>query len=117
MITIKAPKTIIKKWTTALRSGKYKKGENQLYNAEDNTYCCLGVLYDILGEKCGNKQLPKISVLKKHGITFLTDTGHKQNSPYLPTLKSTAEFYNDNHTRQSAFLTIANAIEKCSEAV
>jgi hypothetical protein len=35
------------KWTAALRSGKYKQGKGKLRNF-DNTYCCLGVLCDIL---------------------------------------------------------------------
>lgn len=31
------------KWLTALRSGEYEQGREQLYTASDNTYCCLGV--------------------------------------------------------------------------
>ena len=34
-------------WLEALRSGRYKQGAGQLYNPQDNTYCCLGVLCDI----------------------------------------------------------------------
>lgn len=32
------------KWINALRSGKYKQGDGELYNDKQNTYCCLGVL-------------------------------------------------------------------------
>lgn len=39
-------------WTTALRSGDYKQGKYRLYTAEDDTYCCLGVLAHLAGEKC-----------------------------------------------------------------
>jgi hypothetical protein len=35
------------KWTAALRSGEYKQGRGKLRNF-DNTYCCLGVLCDIV---------------------------------------------------------------------
>lgn len=37
-------KEVADKWVEALRSGKYKKGQKQLFNELDNTYCCLGVL-------------------------------------------------------------------------
>lgn len=32
------------KWLNALRSGEYKQGKNALFEREDETYCCLGVL-------------------------------------------------------------------------
>ena len=38
---------IKKKWVGALRSGEYKQGRSILYNREDNTFCCLGVLCDL----------------------------------------------------------------------
>lgn len=31
-------------WLEALRSGKYKQGHERLYNSNDNSFCCLGVL-------------------------------------------------------------------------
>lgn len=37
-----------KKWLEALRSGKYKQGQNEL-RSKDNSFCCLGVLCDIAG--------------------------------------------------------------------
>lgn len=36
-----------KAWIDALRSGEYKQGKGVLYNKKDNTYCCLGVLYEV----------------------------------------------------------------------
>ena len=36
------------KWIDALRSGRYKQGAGYLRCAED-TFCCLGVLADVLG--------------------------------------------------------------------
>ena len=35
-------------WVEALRSGSYQQGEGVL-RREDNAYCCLGVLCDVLG--------------------------------------------------------------------
>jgi hypothetical protein len=40
-------KAIKENWLAALRSGEYKKGKSYL-RKKDNTYCCLGVLCDIL---------------------------------------------------------------------
>ncbi len=34
-------------WIDALRSGKYKQGQYRLYNEDQDTYCCLGVLCKI----------------------------------------------------------------------
>lgn len=42
------------KWVAALRSGKYTKGTGRLCRIEENgtrTYCCLGVLCEVLGIK------------------------------------------------------------------
>lgn len=36
------------KWVKALRSGKYKQGRRRLKSL-DNSYCCLGVLCEIMG--------------------------------------------------------------------
>jgi hypothetical protein len=41
-------KDIKTKWLEALRSGKYQQGRGVLRRLND-TYCCLGVLCDILG--------------------------------------------------------------------
>ena len=35
------------KWIEALRSGKYEQGKGKL-RSEDNKFCCLGVLADVL---------------------------------------------------------------------
>jgi hypothetical protein len=37
-----------KKWVEALRSGKYKQGQQRLRTTDD-CYCCLGVLCDVAG--------------------------------------------------------------------
>lgn len=41
---------VMKKWTKALRSGKYKQGRNRLCGIDskgNKSYCCLGVLCDL----------------------------------------------------------------------
>jgi hypothetical protein len=40
-------KTLVEKWVAALRSGEYQQGVGRLRRA-DNTFCCLGVAYDLL---------------------------------------------------------------------
>jgi len=35
-------------WVKALRSGEYKQGRKKLYNEKTDSYCCLGVCYDVL---------------------------------------------------------------------
>ena len=41
-------KEIADKWVEALRSGKYKQGKSAL--KKDDSFCCLGVLCDIIGK-------------------------------------------------------------------
>lgn len=35
---------VLKKWLKALRNGEYTQGKCMLYNEEDRSFCCLGVL-------------------------------------------------------------------------
>ncbi len=35
-------------WIRALRSGKFEQGQQMLHNTESNTYCCIGVLCEIV---------------------------------------------------------------------
>lgn len=39
----------VKKWVAALESGEYKQGQFYLHDAENQTYCCLGVACDLSG--------------------------------------------------------------------
>jgi hypothetical protein len=57
----KLPKAFKKKWVNALRSGNFQQGAGNLYDSDDNTYCCLGVA----GAICG---IPKA---KLNGVGFL----------------------------------------------
>lgn len=42
-------KSLADKWVKALRSGEYKQGAAVLKDHGTNTYCCLGVLAEIIG--------------------------------------------------------------------
>jgi hypothetical protein len=46
----KLPEGVKTKWVEALRSGEYKQGVAWLRD-EDNRFCCMGVLADVLGCK------------------------------------------------------------------
>lgn len=35
-------------WLDALRSGEYKQGKHALHRLADNSFCCLGVLCDVV---------------------------------------------------------------------
>jgi hypothetical protein len=37
------------KWVAALRSGGYKQTRNTIYNAKENSFCCLGVAAMVCG--------------------------------------------------------------------
>lgn len=45
---------MIRKWVAALRSGKYKQGQDQLRPTKD-TFCCLGVLCDLHRKERGGR--------------------------------------------------------------
>jgi hypothetical protein len=38
---------IKEQWVKALRSGEYSQGAGRLYDPEENSFCCLGVLCDL----------------------------------------------------------------------
>lgn len=47
----KLPKKFKKEWIAALKSGKFEQGMGELYNKEQNSYCCLGVACRVAGLK------------------------------------------------------------------
>ena len=69
-------KIIKRKWVKALRSRKYKQGFHQLKSLEPGiqslreTYCCLGVLCEVMKEKyLPNDARPGNMVLRKAGLS------------------------------------------------
>lgn len=46
------------KWVKALRSGRYKQGQCNLYQSQKRLYCCLGVLGRVMGKS--TEELAKV---------------------------------------------------------
>lgn len=84
-----------KKWLKALRDGKYKQGTRVLYDKDDNSYCCLGVLCKITRVKIRKPFYLTDNLLDKFGIT-------DKEQKYLASL-------NDDDHRN--FVQIADYIE------
>jgi len=98
---------VAKKWVKALRSGKYEQGAGVL-KTEDGRFCCLGVLTDVLGEKCqpGRENLTR-KVMRLAGMK--TNIGERPDTE--------DGFMNDNLAELNdscaySFKEIADVIEK-----
>jgi hypothetical protein len=87
------------KWVEALRSGEYKQGKGLL--AEDNKFCCLGVLCEVSGMPYDHVRFFLPNEVKEWA-------GLDSRNPMLPTGDLLSDL-NDNGKR---FTTIANLIEK-----
>jgi len=59
---------IKRRWIRALRSGRYTQGTGALHDDRSNTYCCLGVLSQIV-----NKKRPKPHYTYTHRINNTCD--------------------------------------------
>lgn len=51
---IKISEGFKRKWTEALRSGKYEQGSGMMYNPENNSYDAIGVAYRVAGVSIKN---------------------------------------------------------------
>ena len=70
-------KEVAKKWVKALRSGKYKQGQNYLKKFNDKgepRHCCLGVLCELYND----------SMRKSNKKTLDTQTTQVYDLPYTP---------------------------------
>lgn len=106
-------------WTDALRSGKYRQGRNTLYDFDDDTYCCLGVLCD-LAEKAG---AVKRHVSEYGRVTWDGESvwlplrvrewaGLTDSDPYVPLGGSEGYTLSDaNDAREYSFGRIADIID------
>jgi hypothetical protein len=47
-LKVKAKENLIEKWTTALKSGRYKQNKNSLISRDGCSYCVIGVLCDVI---------------------------------------------------------------------
>lgn len=107
-------KSVAVKWVKALRSGKYKKGRFQL-RRNDNSYCCLGVLCEVLKipavkDELSYTYLDNNAILPDVAVEL---AGMRSNCGELKTRYRDAKdlaTLNDRNTR--SFRMIANCIEK-----
>ena len=90
------------KWLSALRSGEYRQGSGFLRFGPSSAprYCCLGVLQmaldgEIESEDSRDDELPSLTWLESHGISFYDMNGADNNFPFLPTLNEDAIDAND----------------------
>lgn len=104
------------KWLAALRSGKYKQGQRELYNKILNQFCCLGVggdvcgipLEDMDGKNSFNKDVFYPEIIRDvpellTGFATIADRGN----PLIYQLT----VMNDSTTERKTFAEIADWIE------
>lgn len=105
---------IKQKWVKALRSGEYNQGVARLFNAHYNTYCCLGVLCDVMGysktSTCPNSDYQGFT--DKLGATYIFTIVRKENQDLIGLdLDQESTLTHMNDAGQS-FKEIADWIEK-----
>lgn len=114
---------ILKKWVSALRSGKYKQGKEQLKKLNGQPkFCCLGVLCDLHAKATGKQWRDNKD---EHTGYYLHEYGElpEQVKKWAglessnPTLIGKGEYksaagLNDSGKR---FITIANLIEQAQK--
>ena len=112
MKTIKMKREDWKKWDTALRNGEYKQGHSYLH--DNNRFCCLGVLVDVLGGEIRAEQsFPDSDWLESHGITFNDGIANEMHiDPILDNGDISAASLNDDGL---PFSYIADRIAECVE--
>lgn len=110
----KLPKVFKRKWVAALRSGKFKQGFDKLYDAQSETYCCLGVACIIAGAE-------KDTIKNKHFIsgklsTIPVPNELKKTWVKNPLVDKLSEMNDSgmvyNFEKKYGFKAIANWIEK-----
>lgn len=104
-------KRIKKLWIAALRSKKYKQAKGVLCRVEsdgDKSYCCLGVLEDVVRRMQGVKS-PRVERIKRTVLTAATmrKAGLNDRNPDLG--ECSAAELNDNG---KSFAYIAKEIER-----
>lgn len=110
---------IKKKWLEALRSGKYRQGKNRL--CINDSYCCMGVLLEILKDDLGLQKKEKC----ENSDIIITYNGESQYLPdevvkaaELPSHNPRVKFCYDyslahlNDVQRLSFNQIADIIEE-----
>ena len=92
---------LAKKWADALRSGRYKQGQRYLCDEDEDTYCCLGVLYEVVN---GRKPDTRLSVL--------SDEVYDLELSYGLSYADEVAFVQMNDDDEQSFKEIADYIER-----
>lgn len=113
----KLPKAFKRKWIAALRSGKFKQGENYLKNnpsGNENEYCCLGVACEILGLKNIDKKQFISRGIELKGISKVPKVivGDMDDNKVVKQLAFMNDGKSDEGLGKKSFEQIANWIEK-----
>lgn len=98
---------IKQQWLEALRSGRYKQGQNRLRSKEDE-FCCLGVLCDVVDPKAWERKGSDDAGYFSHGFQSYFPS-HIGNQIGLPD-RETSEPMSMNDNGKS-FAEIADWIE------
>jgi hypothetical protein len=119
---MKMSKELRDKWVSALRSGEYAQGTGALYKADENSYCCLGVLEYICEGACEKTtseeaygrylSVPSDEFYERNDISLLDDTGATDDD-----IIDDLVLMNDGsmQSRQVPFENIASFIENTVE--
>jgi hypothetical protein len=109
---------IKRKWVKALRSGRYQQAQSEL-KTENNTYCCLGVLCNVVGARWANSDEGWL-IAKLKGAVINVPNGEILTPKFLKQIGLTKyrqdilTRMNDGEgfTRGSSFTEIAAYIDK-----
>jgi hypothetical protein len=121
--TFRIKKEHLTKWVDALRSGKYKQGVNSL-KREDGSFCCLGVLQDVLDGKVETNTatgqsmgLPTGEWAKSKGIEDLTTRSGigPYFNPLLYVGRTALPASECNDHQRCSFSDIATMLEEAAE--
>lgn len=103
--TVVMPKKIAKAWLAALRSGKYKQGQNRLHDKRSGGMCCLGVLEHVCEGMVERGGLPTQKFYKRNNIKPLSQV---YKTDILLAKHAPASRYNDEG---HSFKQIAKMLE------
>jgi len=97
------------KWVNALRSGKYKQGNGYLYNKEDDSYCCLGVLNKIMPYKY--PRTTKVCISRNIPETLRSTKLFKNGNGTMASGATLTEHNDGVNTSKKTFNEIADIID------
>lgn len=100
-------KNAVIQWIKALRSGKYAQGQGKLN--QNNKFCCLGVLCEVLRKPLKLRRKKLNSLMSYQNMTSLPPEKVSKFMKYSENLVST--LVNKNDTQCETFAEIANYIE------